>query len=195
MEVSRLLAWASISMSRLMIMPTNVESICFLLSRALFFRFLPGLFLSPTKSLPFLSAITPGKPAQHTNTPPTFLQNSRTGKLWRIAAEDLSLGQPSHPLASDNGQERGGWREFLEKMTGQIMTSSLISVAFLSLFLPKTIPTLKTVGIRTHKVVAHLLAFWLDAESLALLMALDRLMNYCNCHLFDKDNTHFIRLL
>lgn len=179
MEVSRLLAWPSISTSRLKIMPTNVESIYFLLSSVLFFPFLPDLFLSPTKSLPFLSTITPGKPAQHTNTPPTFLQNSRTGKLWRIAAEDLSSGQPSHPLASDNRQERRGWREFLEKMTGQIMTSSLISMAFLSLFLPKTIPTLKTVGIRTHKVVAHLLASWM--QSLALLtqssMALDTLMN------------------
>lgn len=96
------------------------ESICFLLNKVLFFPLLPGFFLGPYQIIPLPFHNHPWEPAQPTNTPPTFLQNSRTGKLWRISVEEPSPAQPSHQLASDNRSRKeavGGsfWKRWLAK--------------------------------------------------------------------------------
>lgn len=53
----------------------------------------------------------------------------------------------------------GGWRDFLEKMTGQVMTGSLISMPFLSLSFPPKSPPQASVGLRTHT------KWWLKAHA------------------------------
>lgn len=82
-------------------------SVCFLLSRVLFFPFLPGFFLRLYRitPLPFHNHPWEACPAcKHSSHRPAKLQ---CRKAQRVSGEKLCPGQASHPQAGDNGGRKG----------------------------------------------------------------------------------------
>lgn len=82
-------------------------SVCFLLSRALFFPLLPGFFLRLYRitPLPFHNHPWEACPARkYSSHRPAKLP---CRKAQRVAGEKLCPGQVSHPQAGDNGGRKG----------------------------------------------------------------------------------------